>query len=562
MALVVATAMAEAWCAGSGPAVQAQDAMGVPPVPAAPADVTAAKAYAALERNCASCHQTGRIVDAAGNAANQPAGGLDNILALDEIAGSRWLVRAGLPDASRIYNVALTGERHFDVFNDPAQPGPSPAEVQALRDWIQEMQAEPAAGCADRAGLGASEAIALIVRDIRSIAPETARLTRYVTLASLANSCAPATELARAQRFLAEFPANAAGAPPSLPPSTRTSTRPSTQPNKQAPPFSPIDDRRLVWRVSLRGLGMTPEDWERQAAATPYVAALAKDIPAAVVTATGSRHPIGAADWLDSLLEEGDKPGASREGSSIAALWRRPGTLQRLAGDLWMKVPDLERRLSGVPASVSIGAHRLLGGAAVSREELDRLAQYLVTGSAPDAADPPAALEIALWADKSSYGVGDAARFSVTTNRDCYLTLIGIDGRGRATVLYPSEFEPANWLPRGKVLQVPAVEAPYRFRFKVKGRETFVAVCSTTQKSPPGLAHDFDRLRFTVLGDWQLFLREPPEMKEARRDDAATDTPRPQARQRRRGRGAETKESPAVPAADVQTRTAISIVIQ
>jgi mono/diheme cytochrome c family protein len=506
-------------------------------VPAVPSDVTAAKAFSALDRNCASCHQAGRPGD-------EPAGAsLDNILALNEIAVAGWLVRPGLPDASRIYNVALTGEGHLDIFNDPGQTGPLPAEVQAIRDWITELPVRPPS-CSGEAGLNGRDLSALMARAVAGLEPETARLVRFLSLAHLANACVPASELERAKGVLAMLGANRAGNNPS---SRRI--------------IEPVDPRRLVWRLYLPAFGMTAEAWDRKAAGNPMSDAPGLKLPSEIVTATGTRHPVVPADWEAREAVAGNSL-AGADDLLLGRMWRRPGTLARLAADLWMPVPGVERRLAGVPSALSLATHRLLGGAAVSRSDLDRLARFIVAGTAADRALPPEPLEIALWSDKGAYKAGETARFSIETNQDCYLTLIGIDGRGRGMVLYPSEFEPANRLVRGKVLQVPAIDAPYKFRFKEKGRETLVATCSTSQRSPPGLAHDFDRLRFTVLGDWELFLREPPEMKEARRDDAATDTPRPQARPRRRGRGPDAKAPAAIPEADVQTRTAIHIVIE
>ena len=161
-----------------------------------------------------------------------------------------------------------------------------------------------------------------------------------------------------------------------------------------------------------------------------------------------------------------------------------------------------------------------------------------------------------VWSDRESYAAGDAATFYAQSNEDCYLTLVNVDRAGRATVLFPNEFEQNNLLPSNRETRIPATDSPYRFRFKEKGRETLVGICTRNQRMPEGIRHDFDRLRFTVLGDWQLFLKDQPSIEDARRDDAASERPRPTPK---RGRA---KEEPRVDrrvvVPDVQTRTAIT----
>ena len=248
---------------------------------------------------------------------------------------------------------------------------------------------------------------------------------------------------------------------------------------------------------------------------------------------------------------------------ALAHAWRRPADLARVTADLGLAPGSSIAALPGYPnVRDTLGVQQLRGGGSARRAALDRLYPMLLLAAPPDAEPLPASrLEIALSADKPVYAAGDTAVFTVVTTRDCYLTLIGIDRHGRATVLLPSELEPANRIAAGRPVRVPGDSAAYRFRFKEKGRETIVAICSETHKSPEGVYHDYDRLRFTVLGDWQLFLREPPAIKEvmqARRDDAATDIPRPSVRRRR---AADPKAGvPAGP--DVHTRTAITVEIE
>lgn len=198
---------------------------------------------------------------------------------------------------------------------------------------------------------------------------------------------------------------------------------------------------------------------------------------------------------------------------------------------------------------------------------LAEVARATAGGDPAPAAQPPAAasangddrLDLMLASDADTFEAGQAVTFTASASQDCWLTVINVDKSGRATVLFPNEFEPNNQISAGKERRVPGLDAPYRFRLKDRGRETVVGICSRTQKTPEGVAHDFDRLRFTVLGDWSIFLREPPALDEARRDDAAGDRPGPQPRRPR----AKAEPAPAKPAGpDIHARTAITLDIR
>ena len=252
---------AVAFSAGGG---LAQSSNVVPPAPSA---VVAAKAYGTLERSCARCHQAGRLEG------RQPAAGIANILALDEVARDLALVRPGMPDASRIYNIALTRELHHDVFNDPAVAEPSSVELQALRDWIAELPPRAGGACSAREQVSAAKIGAAIDAAIAALPPERARQTRFLSLAHLHNACLSDAELERLRGSLGELldllaPKGAASA-------------------------EAVDDSRLVYSISLTALGWRTEQWEKLVASYPLRALQAKATPATrarswTLLATGS----------------------------------------------------------------------------------------------------------------------------------------------------------------------------------------------------------------------------------------------------------------------------------
>ena len=259
---------------------------------------------------------------------------------------------------------------------------------------------------------------------------------------------------------------------------------------------------------------------------------------------------------------------------ALAHAWRRRVDLDRAAIDFGVEPPALARQLSGVTGDTASTARQLRQGVA-PRDDVSRLLAELAASVAtagqraagptaaavPTPAGPPAAadrLDLVVWSDADSYVAGQAATFTAQASQDCNLTLIDVDRSGRATVLFPNEFEQSNRITAGREHKFPGADSPYRFRFKDRGRETIVAICMKNARSPEGVVHDFERLRFTVLGDWQIFLREPPSLEDARRDDAANDRPGPQ---RRRPRAK--NEGPARPSGpDLQARTAITVEVK
>jgi hypothetical protein len=169
-------------------------------------------------------------------------------------------------------------------------------------------------------------------------------------------------------------------------------------------------------------------------------------------------------------------------------------------------------------------------------------------------------IELALWTDGRAHKAGDTIVFRAQASRDCNLTLVSVDNDGRATVVFPNDFERDNRIAAARAIRVPSADGQYRFRLADPGQELLVGICSATHASPKSIVHNYDRLRFTVLGDWELFLREPPRLEVAGQDDAATDRPRPLRQRWRRRRKAQVAKRPQGP--DVSARTAIVIEVQ
>lgn len=200
-------------------------------------------------------------------------------------------------------------------------------------------------------------------------------------------------------------------------------------------------------------------------------------------------------------------------------------------------------------------ARRLQQGV-LPRSDLDRLFALLKgvdKAISPQASggflrDIKSEIGLSLWIDKLVPSKGDLVVIKAQADTDCYLTVVSVDAEGKATVLFPNDFEKDNLISAGKTVSVPGSEAPYQLRFKSDGTETLISRCSTSSKPPTSIEHDFERQRFTLLGNWENFiqdtlvteaeLRRIPEKAERAR------AARAQEQRRRRERGENTDSRP------------------
>jgi hypothetical protein len=227
------------------------------------------------------------------------------------------------------------------------------------------------------------------------------------------------------------------------------------------------------------------------------------------------------------------------------------------AAEIGQTGDDLASRLASFDGQEGKAARRLLQGRLPRAEWLSLAAAMtgkpepgIETSAPAGAAMEP--LRLSLWSDRITYKAGDLASFTAVSTQDCYLTLIGIDKAGIATVLFPNDLDGENLLRAGSSMTVPIQGAAYQLRFKEPGRETIVAVCTSPGQRPAGIGHNFEKQRFTVLGPWRAFLRTIDE-----RETELAKTER-----RRGGNGSNAGEGGenAIPAQEA--RAAIRIVIE
>ena len=275
-----------------------------------------------------------------------------------------------------------------------------------------------------------------------------------------------------------------------------------------------------------------------------------------------------------AMAEAGVVPGATLDGvdpvSAMTRRYQQDVTMEALAAELDVSRQRLAEAAGRTKDIAGDLVDRLVHGPIPRRHVeagIASLAAVVRTGIVPpleqvpiaalDAAGDDAVPRLVLKTGPATFKVGDALSITARSSEGCYLTLINVDRNGRGTVVYPNDFEQNNYLDPGKEIRVPADGAPYVFRLREPGRETLIGICQTGSKSLSGIKHDFERQRFTELGDYKAFLSRlnlsesetrgaSPQSK-----GAATD-PRP----RRRGRttAAPGGSSTPAPRAEVQMR--------
>ena len=152
----------------------------------------------------------------------------------------------------------------------------------------------------------------------------------------------------------------------------------------------------------------------------------------------------------------------------------------------------------------------------LSRADLDRLFAQLkginvpeqTQGSGGFLRDTKSEIGLSVWLDQPRPAANDLVIVNAEADTDCYVTVVSVGADGKATVLFPNDFEPDNLLSAGKTTRIPGPDAPYQLRFKADGTETLLSRCSTSPVPPTGIEHDFERQRFSLLGNWENFIQD------------------------------------------------------
>lgn len=256
---------------GQGPAVE-------PPagVPVRPEEPRAAKAYDMLGTYCARCHQSGRL--------EQPlaSGGLANILAIDDLARDPVLVKPGLPDASRLYDVLETRHAPLDVFTGgPVAAEPQPEDIESIRGWIRDLPTS-AQRCPSRQPVRPDD-MDKMMRDAQRLERDQGGDVRFISLANLYSSCATPTEMSAYTEALNKL---------------MNSLSSSAEPVK----LTPLNAGGTVFSFRMADFGWDASRWkliERS-----YPPALAHRVAADVLKTAKTNVVIVNGDWLAAAAGE------------------------------------------------------------------------------------------------------------------------------------------------------------------------------------------------------------------------------------------------------------------
>lgn len=216
-----------------------------------------------------------------------------------------------------------------------------------------------------------------------------------------------------------------------------------------------------------------------------------------------------------AMIQAGIDPDLNVHGlEPIAALahrYTRNLDLAAVAAEAGLTTAALNAKLDDVVITDRSLVHRLRQGL-LSRADANRLLAALdgtasteTAAAATGTASP--AIALGLWTDRTIYKPGDLMTVYAQPSAPCYLTLISVTASGKATVLFPSEFDPDNLVKPDAPFSLPGEKAHYQFRLKDPGTETIIGRCQTVAKLPAGVEPDYERQRFTVLGNYENFLR-------------------------------------------------------
>jgi hypothetical protein len=499
-------------------------------------DEPSAKAQAVLETHCARCHQAGRLE-------NPPAkGSLGNILDLSRLVEREDLVLPSDPDASRIYQILLARHRPQSVFYGPL-PGPGPAEIGAVRDWLAALPPRPSQ-CAGKAPVSKAAIEQTIAAWRKAFETDRAEPLRFISLANLHNLCRSDATIAAYRDAVATL-------------LRRLTLRASVE-------LDTVGDASVLLAFRPSDFGLTPEAWDLRAGTgddLPGVVtaeglaarAMAASAPAAGASASGIASALAAP--AENLIDGLDPIDA------LASEFRRTVSAERAAVELHLDPADLRRQLEALGGGDrSLGKRLIQSG--LPRDEWEPLRARLAGrpqkpahGAAPSGSST--ALRLALWSNAAAYTAGDLLTVFARPSADCNLTVIAIEANGQATVLFPNDWTTDNRVSGGSLLQIPASQSSFQFRLDKPGRHGVVGICNATARRPQGIGHDFERQRFTVLGDWRTFLLETVER------EAAYQKSQEDLRRFRTGAGgAETLEEQLPLGTEDEARAGFSVVVQ
>lgn len=265
----------------AAPAAPAADEAAAPAAPSAttvtivePTDAKALAAFKMLEKNCARCHEDGKLVNRL-----RPAKNFGNVLDLEALARDPNLIQPGNPEASRLYKQIVKKEMPYDTYYEYTAAEPTAEEITALRDWIEGLGAAQTASCDASKFTTDEEVVGAIAADLQSEQDHRVKNMRYFTLTNIANTCATEEELEVYRQGLVKL-------------------LNSLSHNPDVVRLQTIDEAKTIVKVNLDDLSWTPADWENLLSVYPYAAEPDVKLFDFVKQSTGTNLAYIRADWM------------------------------------------------------------------------------------------------------------------------------------------------------------------------------------------------------------------------------------------------------------------------
>lgn len=450
----------------------------------------ATKARAVLDTHCARCHQTGRLE-------NPPAkGGLGNLLDLEKLVERDDLIVPSDPDASRLYQIMLARHRPLSVFFGPV-PGPTPAEVGAVRDWLAGL-APRGSQCPGKPAVSVADMMRDIAAWRKAFEKDPSKQLRFVSLANLHNLCRNDATLAAFRDAVTALV-------------NRLTLRKVTT-------LDTVGDASVLLAFRPSDFGLTAEAWDLRAGPGDHIMGVvaAEELAARALAATAAPTEVASVGPISQAIAAPSLPPLVDGLDPVDALAReftRIVSQQRAAVELKLDEVTLRDSLADLDDSEQVLALRL-AGTGLPRAEWELLKASLTDRSTRRAASLTKAapsFSLAMWTNAFTYKTGDLLNVYARPSGDCNLTVIAVEADGLATVLFPNDAIVDNRVSAGSLVQIPPAGAPFQLRLDKPGRHGVVAFCNATARRPQGIGHDFERQRFTVLGDWRTFLLQSTE---------------------------------------------------
>ena len=234
------------------------------------------KAFDALDKSCARCHQDGSLEDRL-----KPAKGFGNVLQLDQLANDPNLVLPGNPDGSRLFQSIVNRDMPYDVYQggEFLLDSPTEDEIAAIRTWITALGEEQAAGCSEDIDPGYGTINNIIAADLGKLPDHRRARTRYITLTHLAARCASDEEMKVYRQGVVKL-------------------LNSLSENSDVVRLETVDDAETVIRFNLDDVNWHPDKWELLASRYPYgVRPLGSRIDS-IQDATQTAIPFLRGDWM------------------------------------------------------------------------------------------------------------------------------------------------------------------------------------------------------------------------------------------------------------------------